>query len=170
METNKNIRRRFNGALAGILSAFEKNFPELQKNDMAIKFKGFVRNAINDAVRASCDELLDADGISSDSHSIKFSPSIAALVKDVKILFNHNGRGLTLFVERSKDRILLEIQDEIGAGIIHYEEDQCRYILAGIHTCVDYAIPFLDNYPFTPEQLESYKIWRSWVVSTYERI
>lgn len=166
----KNIDRRFNSGLAIVLSAFERNFPQETNSDMGMKFKGLVKNTINDCVRACRDELLDSSGVDSSESAIKFSGEMAALLPKIDFIFNSNGRSMMLRTPKENSKIIHKIFEEIECGIVHYANGECNYVISGIDSLVNYAIPFFDNFPFVGNQRTCYQEWRHWVVAFYERI
>lgn len=169
-KTLKNIDRRYKSAMATILSAFEHNFPREHSSDLGMKFKGLVKNAINDSIRACRDELLDSSGIDSSDSRIKFSADMVSLLSQIEFIFNTNGRSMMLRTAKENSEIIHNIYEEIGCGIIHFVDGNCNYVISGIDSIVNDAVPFFDNYPFTSEQKSNYLQWRQWVVAFYERI
>lgn len=155
-----------------VLENFEYNFPSVEETQDGQVFKGNIRNAFNDVLRAQRDELRDYEvdyrplSVSSDSISITRAFLQAVQKIDFGVsqdIFPHF--KLTASSEHLKE--LDALRYELEAGIIYSEQNKLVLEVVGLIDCVNKVIPVLDKYKMHPTVRETYQEWRQKVVSLY---
>lgn len=152
-----------------ILEKFEDRFPEIDDSRVGQVFKGDIRNAFNDVMRAERDELRDYD---IEYRPLKFNDDSTlamtrTFMKTVQKIEFGDKPSIRFYAGMDHGRVLEALRDELGAGVIVNEGDVLTLDIAGIQSCVDSVLPLMDRYSIHSNLRPQYVKWRESVVDLY---
>lgn len=171
---SKSQSRRISHLMIRCLQKFEEVFPDLEDSPDGRRFKGDLRNAFNDAMRAARDELNDYD--------VEYRPmrmgddNILALTRTMmetvrRVSFGVSDKTglpfMTMSASTSKGKVLDAVRAEFGCGVIVSEDSVLRLVIVGTQDCVNRVIPIMDKYRLAEGVRDQYRVWREAVVRAY---
>lgn len=173
-QLTKSLDRRIKHLMIGVLEKFEDRFAELDETRDGQVFKGDIRNAFNDVIRAQRDELRDYD--------VEYRPlqltndNILAVTQTFlrtvqKINFGFTAEDHEPYVEFCGDQdsfnVLNALRLEIEAGVMLRLEDGCTLLIVGTETIVNSVLPIMDRYRLHTNVATRYQDWRDQVIKIY---
>ncbi len=161
-------QRRHKHLMIQLLRSFEEIFAPLQSGREAGIFKVGIRNAVNEASRASGDELDEYDIIHrpirlTDDNILSVTRLFMESIEGVE--FIEEPFGIRVTASKGNARQLEALRSEIGIGIVYMKDDHAIYEAVGTEACVDHIIPVFDKYRLVNRS--SYLQWRQKVQGVY---
>lgn len=155
--------------MVSVLEKFEDVFPDLENTDDGRKFKYDIKNALNDTMRATRDELND--------YEVDYRPmrmnedNILSLTRTLlesieKIDFDDTP-SVKIICAPSKLKVLESVRNEFGGGIIYSENNVLVLHISGLDICVNNVVPILDKYRFVADVKTKYIAWRRMLIAKY---
>jgi hypothetical protein len=152
-----------------VLEKFEDKFPDVDDTREGQIFKGDLRNAFNDVIRAQRDELRDYD---IDYRPLRLTnDNVLALTQTFmqtvqKIDFDSKP-SIKFYANFDSRRVLEALRSELGAGVIVSDQDGLVLEIIGVTSCVDCVLPIMDRYRLHASVNPRYNEWREEVVRLY---
>lgn len=172
-QLTKSLDRRIKHLMIQVLEKFEDTFPDLEDSREGRIFKGDLKNAFNDVIRAQRDELRDYEIEYrplklTDDNMLAMTQTFMQTVQ--KIDFGIRSEPFIKFYGNlNSGRVLEALRDELNAGVITVENDSLILELVGVDTCINSVLPMMDRYRLHANVNPRYCDWRSEVVKLYRR-
>lgn len=172
-QLTKSLDRRIRHLMIRTLERFEDSFPDLDDTKEGQIFKGDIRNAFNDVLRAQRDEVRDYEVDyrplrMNEDNTLSMTQTFMQTVQ--KIDFGIRSEPfLTISASIDKRGVLDAIRSELNAGVICEEDGYIVLEIVGIEPCINSVIPILDRYRLHADVRAKYKTWRGQVVKLYRR-
>ena len=172
-QLTKSLDRRIKHLMIQVLQKFEDTFPGLEENVDSRIFKGDLKNAFNDVIRAQRDELRDYEidyrplQIRNDS-MLSMTQTFIQTVQRVEFGF-YDEPYIKIYSSLENRRVLESLRNELNAGILIHENDSLVLEVVGTQSCVDSVISFMDRYCLHANVGPRYNEWRGQVVKSYRR-
>lgn len=173
-QLTKSVNRRIKHLMIRVLEKFEDKFPDLETTQDGQVFKGDLRNAFNDVIRAQTDELRDYDVEYrplhlTDDNVLAVTQTFMKSVQKIDFGFSeldgvpyveiYGGEGTT--------NVLSALRKEMEAGVLLFAETGSNLLIAGTDTIVNSVLPILDRYRLHMGVTPKYQEWREQVVKLY---
>ncbi len=176
--------RRVKHLMIRVLEKFEDTFPDIDDTRAGQVFKGDLRNAFNDVIRAQRDEVRDYEVDYrplklTDDNTLAMTQTFMRAVQGVNFGFGEESTLSTImrpFIEfyasPAKRKVLEALRSEMGTGVISErglpnDETGLMLQIIGVQSCVDCVLPIMDRYRLHSNVEPSYGEWRSEVVRIY---
>lgn len=164
------IRKRCLSMMAGLLSNFEELHPETKDLPQGTKYRAFVKDRVNDVLRATLQELTDYD--------IEYRPlklgndnilSVTAeFLESVDRVDFSDAPSVKIQAAKSHAKVLDAVRSTIGAGVLYASDaDSVIFEVVGVADCINYMVPIMDKYRLTPDVRTKYVKWRRNLVAAY---
>lgn len=168
-QLTKSLDRRIRHLMIRILEKFEDRFPDIDDTREGQIFKGDIRNAFNDVIRAQRDELRDYDV---DYRPLKLGDdNVLAMtqtfMKTVQHIEFDDKPSIRFYAGIDHRRVLEALRSELGAGIIIENEDDLVLEIVGVDSCVNSVLCVMDRYRLHSNISPQYKEWRATVAKLY---
>jgi len=169
--------RRIKHLMIRVLQKFEDMFPDVDDTREGQIFKGDVRNAFNDVIRAQRDEIHDYDV---DYRPLKMTEDntlamTQTFMQSVKMV--HFGWSkepfFCIIASEGNRRVMEALRHELGAGVLFDGVDErtgeatLHLEIVGVEDCVNSVLLVMDKYRMHSDVRESYIDWRRKVVNAY---
>lgn len=167
------IERRQRHIMVRLMNEFEKRFPEMAMSNPGNLFKIDIKHMMNDAIRATRDEINDYD--------VEYRPlrvredNTLSMTKEFMetiecIEFEWEDRTfLQITADKSRAKILEALRIELGVGVTSLNDDgKVVYVVAGVEDCLE-TLPFFDRYRLAAMVRDQYVSWREHLVYSYSR-
>lgn len=156
------------------LEKFEDTFPDLDETREGRIFKGDIRNAFNDVMRAQRDELRDYDVDYrplkvNDDNTLAMTQTFMKAVQRVTLGFTETNEVPYVEIHASTDKgnILEALRAEMGTGVVSESLDGLMLQIVGVQSCVECVLHILDRYRLHGTVEPKYAEWRDQVVKIY---
>lgn len=172
-QLTKSLDRRIKHLMIQALEKFEDTFPDLEDSREGRIFKGDLKNAFNDVIRAQRDELRDYEVDYrplklNDDNTLAMTQTFMHTVQ--RIEFGTRDQPFIKFYGNLDSKYVLEsLRNELEAGVIFVENDSLILELVGIESCINSVLPLMDKYRLHANVSPRYCEWRSQVVKLYRR-
>lgn len=183
-QLTKSMDRRVKHLMIRVLEKFEDRFPDLDGTREGHIFKGDLRNAFNDVIRAQRDELRDYDVDYrplklTDDNILAITQTFMSAVQGVNFGFGEESTLSTVmrpFVEiyaaLDKAKVLEALRAEMGTGVVSERtkvdgEKDLMLQIVGTQSCVDCVLSIMDRYRLHSGVEPRYSEWRNKVVKLY---
>lgn len=172
-QLSKSIDRRIKHLMIRTLEKFEDSFPDLEETRDGRIYKGDIRNAFNDVMRAQRDELRDYDVEYrplqlTDDNKLALTQTFLRSVQKVDFGFTEESKPYVEFYGGADSlSVLNAVRSEMDAGILLRQEEGWVLLIAGTDTVVNSVLPIVDRYRLHGSVAPRYGEWRDQVVSVY---
>ena len=172
-QLTKSLDRRIKHLMIQVLEKFEDTFPDLEHSRDGMIFKGDLKNAFNDVIRAQRDEVRDYEVDYrplklTDDNTLTMTQTFMQTVQKIE-LSKRKKPFIRFYGNLDSGRVLEALRDELNAGVIVVENDSLVLELVGIDTCVNSVFKVMDRYRLHTSVSPRYCDWRSEVVKLYRR-
>jgi hypothetical protein len=155
------------------LKKFEEIFPDIEDSADGGRFKNDLKNAFNDVMRATVDELHD--------YTVEYRPmrmgddNILALTRTMmetvtKVAFgiSHATGNFSCHIHAGLDKgkVLDAVRAEFDCGLLHEDDQGLVLSISGIRDCIK-VIPIMDKYRLAVGVRDEYRVWRAAVTTAY---
>lgn len=165
----KSLDRRIRHLMIRVLEKFEDRFPNVDDTRDGQVFKGDIRNAFNDVIRAQRDELRDYEV---DYRPLKLTDdNVLALTQTFmqtvqKIDFDDKP-SIRFHASVDHRRVLEALRSELEVGVVYQTKEGCVLEICGVRDCVSSVVLMMDRYRLHPDVRSKYLVWRDLVVTSY---
>jgi hypothetical protein len=167
----QSFERRLKHIMVQTLDQFDKRFNDISDSERGKLYKFDIKNLMNDAIRASKQEIMDYDV---EYRPLRFNPDntigvTRTLIEALENIEFLDTPGMRIVVHGEKLKVLESIRYEFGAGVVYAHED-LRYVvfdINGIDNCINLVIPFMDKYKLIAKVEERYNKWRASMIARY---
>lgn len=172
-QLGKSLDRRIRHLMIKTLEKFEDAFSDLENTREGNLFKGDLRTAFNDVLRAQRDELNDyvveyRPLRLAEDNTVAITQTFMQSVQKVEFGFIGNKPYFSISASVDKIKVLNSLRSELDAGVIFMENEQTATLqIVGVVPCVDSVLIIMDRYRLHADVREKYKQWRSEVVKIY---
>jgi len=172
-QLSKSLDRRVKHLMIRTLEKFEDTFPDLDDTREGRIFKGDIRNAFNDVMRAQRDEIRDYDVEYrplqlTDDNILAITQTFLRTVQKVDFGFTEDENPYVEFYGNSESMSVLNaLRAEMDAGILLNSKDGWSLLIAGTATVVNSVLPIMDRYRLHGSVAPKYGEWRNEVVRVY---
>jgi len=154
------------------LEQFEDMFPDIDSTKQGHIFKGGIRNAFNDVIRAQRDELLDYEVDfrplrMTNDNVLAMTQTFMQTVQHVEMDIYADVPRLRIYGDKNRAKVLDSVRLEFGTGVIYQEDDRLVLEIVGTQSCVDCVLSIMDRYRLHANVHGKYQEWRSEVVRLY---
>ena len=176
----KSQDRRVRHLMIRVLEKFEDIFPEMEDGRDGRIFKGDIRTAFNDVMRAQRDEIHDYQveytplKITNDN-TLAMTQAFMQSVKRVDFGWTKNP-FFSLYSAEDNRRVMDALWTEFGAGVLFEALDErtgetnlCLQIV-GVKDCINSVLRIMDKYRLHADTRKRYIDWRRQVVQAYREI
>lgn len=151
------------------LEKFEDRFPDLDDTREGQIYKGDIRNAFNDVIRAQRDELRDYDVDYrplklTDDNTLALTQTFMQTVQRIEF---DDKPSIRFHAGNDHRRVLDALRSELGTGVIVAENDGLVLEIVGVQSCVDSVLCIMDRYRLHAQVRTKYLEWRDQVVKLY---
>ena len=156
-----------------VLEKFEDKFPDIDDTRDGQIFKGDLRNAFNDVIRAQRDEIRDYDVDyrplkMTNDNTLAMTQTFLRTVQRVEFGFTGNGNPYVMFYAAPDHvRVLEALRAELEAGLVSLVDDHAVFMVAGLDSCVNSVLSCMDKYRLHADVRATYVRWRKQVVKLY---
>lgn len=171
-QLSRSLDRRIKHLMIRVLEKYEDTYPDIENTREGQIFKGDLRNAFNDVMRAQRDELRDYDIEYrplqlTDDNTLAITQTFMRTLQRVEFNIVANNPHVIFYASLDSRRVLDALRNEIGAGVIVIDEEGITLEIVGIESCVNCVLPILDRYRLHGNTTPKYKQWRDEVVKIY---
>lgn len=172
-QLSKSLDRRTKHLMIRTLEKFEDTFPDLDETREGRIFKGDIRNAFNDVMRAQRDEIRDYDVDyrplkMTDDNTLAITQTFMQAVQRVNLGFTESKSPFVeICAATDKVNILEALRAEMGTGVVSESVDGLMLQIVGVQSCVECVLHILDRYRLHGTVEPKYAEWRDQVVKTY---
>jgi len=169
----KSMDRRVKHLMIRVLEKFEDRFPDLDETREGQIFKGDLRNAFNDVIRAQRDEIRDYEVDYrplklTDDNILAMTQTFMSAVQKVEFSFTDNGQPYIMFyADESNIKVLDALRAELEAGVVTRSDNDAVFSIVGVKACIDSVLPCMDKYRLHAKVHAEYVVWRQEVVRMY---
>jgi len=169
---SKSLSRRVSHLMVQVLSKFEEVFPGEAESPDGRRLKHDWKNAFNDVIRASRDELNDYDVHYrplrlQDDNILAMTRTLMETVQSISFDIDDAEPSIVIKVQKSKGRVLEAIRSEFDCGMIVEQDDVLSLLIRGTDDIVKSVIPIMDKYRLSDGVRGQYRTWRATVFSRY---
>ena len=172
-QLTKSLDRRIRHLMIRTLERFEDTFPDLDDTKEGQIFKGDIRNAFNDVLRAQRDEVRDYEVDyrplrMNEDNTLSMTQTFMQTVQ--RVVFEIRSEpSVSIYSHIDKSNVLEAIRSEIGTGVIYEQDGTLVLEIVGVESCINSVIPIMDRYRLHADVRARYKDWRGQVVKLYRR-
>lgn len=171
-QLSKSLDRRIKHLMIRTLEKFEDTFPDLDETREGRIFKGDIRNAFNDVMRAQRDELRDYEVDyrplkMTDDNTLAMTQTFMRAVQKVRLGFTNHRPSVEIYSSIDKKHILEALRAEMGTGVVSEVDGNLMLQITGMQSCVDCVLPIMDRYRLHGNVEPDYANWRDQVVKLY---
>jgi hypothetical protein len=171
-QLSKSLDRRVRHLMIRTLEKFEDTFPDLEDTKEGRIFKGDLRNAFNDAMRAQREELRDYDVEyrplqMTDDNILAMTQTFMRTVQRVTFGVVSDQPQVIFYASRESRRVLEALRSELGVGVIVETDEGLCLEIVGVLDVVNSVLPILDRYRLHGSIAPRYSEWRDEVVKLY---
>jgi len=183
-QLSKSFDRRTKHLMIRTLEKFEDTFPDLDETREGRIFKGDIRNAFNDVMRAQRDEIRDYDVDyrplkMTDDNTLAMTQTFMQAVQGVNFGFSEETTlslrvrpFFEIYAATNKRHILESLRTEFGTGAVSNINrtdtgEGLMLQIVGTQSCVDCVLPIMDRYRLHGVVEPKYAEWRDQVVKIY---
>lgn len=170
-QLSNSLDRRIKHLMIKTLEKFETMFPQLDNLRDTNVFKGDIRTAFNDVIRAQRDELRDYEVTyrplrMNDDNTLSMTRTFMDTVQ--KIEFSISGEpSIMIYANVDKRSVLEAIRAEFDTGVLYEENGSVILEIIGTLSCINSVLPIMDRYSLHTGVRPKYQEWRREVVKLY---
>jgi len=170
-QLSKSLDRRIKHLMIRVLEKFEDRFPDVDDTRDGQVFKGDMRTAFNDVIRAQRDELRDYDVEYrplklTDDNVLALTQTFMQTVQGIEF---DDKPSVRFYASHSYRNVLDALRNEIGVGVVYKDGDNLVLEICGVRDCVSSVLLIMDRYRLHTNVSSKYVIWRDNVVKMYQQ-
>lgn len=172
-QLTRSLDRRIKHLMIRVLEKFEDRFPDVDDTRDGQVFKGDIRTAFNDVMRAQRDELRDYDIEYrplqlTDDNVLAITQTFLRSVQRVDFGFTESYSPYVEFYgDKNSAEVLAALRNEMEAGVIIRDQNDLSLLITGVNTIVNSVLPIVDRYRLHSKVSPQYDEWRDQVVKSY---
>lgn len=170
-QLSKSLERRTKHLMIQALGRFEDSFPDLDNTKEGQIFKTDLRNAFNDVIRATRDEIRDYyieyRPLRLENNILTMTNTFMRTVQKISFGFNDDLPYIKIYTDINNGEILDAIRAEFGTGVLSIDNNSLVLEIFGLQSLIDTVLPIMDKYHLHENVKKEYKIWREKVVDFY---
>jgi hypothetical protein len=171
---NDFVVKRIRGLMGRILSSYENIFRMSDLEDVnpeeEFQILGEDILLMRNIVLDSCNDMIRSlpNGLPEKPNHIRFPRESFPIFKHAELSFMND--DIPVVVLRGDFKLISEIRDKIGVGIVYNDNEYACYACSGLEETVNYLIPFLDKARLARIIIGNgdYQEWRNRVVRIYK--